>query len=409
MTRTIKFILLFSFLFCFSASAHYYSESFSTWKINNNEISGNFSVLEVESTRILNIEKYRDLAVKENLSEAMVFKKYLEDHVFVLSKNKICPLKKPFEFNLQKEAFVNILMSFQCSSNEDIKIVNNAFFNLIQSHVHIGRVYDGKEILIEKALFFNDQTLEINPEQKELEFNFFKNFYSFLKSGINHILNGFDHLIFIVGLLILISGLRNLLVVITGFTIGHSITLSLAALEIMSPNGILVESIIGFTIMFIGAEYLIKKTNRYLVTNSFLTILITFLLVLNISTKNNFSSILLIGLLIFSLGYFFLHRSINKKNNLLIMITVLFGMIHGLGFGSYLVSTGINSSNIITALLGFNLGVEIGQIIFVLAILSVIWILMQFKLNKIIDLIKNGSFVLVTSMGFFWFIQRLVF
>ena len=409
MTRTIKFILLFSFLFCFSASAHYYSESFSTWKINNNEISGNFSVLEVESTRILNIEKYRDLAVKENLSEAMVFKKYLEDHVFVLSKNKICPLKKPFEFNLQKEAFVSILMNFQCSSNEDIKIINNAFFNLIQSHVHIGRVYDGKEILIEKALFFNDQTLEINPEQKELEFNFFKNFYNFLKSGINHILNGFDHLIFIVGLLILISGIRNLLIVITGFTIGHSITLSLAVLGIMSPNGILVESIIGFTIMFIGAEYLIKKTNRYFVTNSFLIILVTVLLTLNIFTKNNFSSTLLIGLLIFSLGYFSLHRSINKKNGLLVMITVLFGMIHGLGFGSYLISTGINSNNIITALLGFNLGVEIGQIIFVLAILSVIWILMQFKLNKIIDLIKNGSFVLVTSMGFFWFIQRLVF
>ena len=112
MTRTIKFIFLFSYLFCFSANAHYYSESFSTWEINNNEIIGNFSVLEVESTRILNIEKYRDLAVKENLSEAMVFKKYLEDHVFVLSKNKTCPLKKPFEFSLQKEGFINILMNF---------------------------------------------------------------------------------------------------------------------------------------------------------------------------------------------------------------------------------------------------------------------------------------------------------
>ncbi len=90
------------------------------------------------------------------------------------------------------------------------------------------------------------------------------------------------------------------------------------------------------------------------------------------------------------------------------MITVLFGMIHGLGFGSYLVSTGINNSNIITALLGFNLGVEIGQIIFVLVILSIVWMLMQLRLNKIIELIKNFSFMLVTTMGFFWFIQRLI-
>jgi len=179
-------------------------------------------------------------------------------------------------------------------------------------------------------------------------------------------------------------------------------------MDIMSPNGILVESIIGFTIMFIGAEYLIQKTNKYFVTNIFLTILIASLLILNIFTNNSFSTILLLGLLIFSLGYFFLHRSINKKNNLLIMITVLFGMIHGLGFGSYLVSTGINNSNIITALLGFNLGVEIGQIIFVLVILSIVWMLMQLRLNKIIELIKNFSFMLVTTMGFFWFIQRLI-
>ena len=91
------------------------------------------------------------------------------------------------------------------------------------------------------------------------------------------------------------------------------------------------------------------------------------------------------------------------------MITVLFGLIHGLGFGSYLISTGINSNNMITALLGFNLGVEIGQIIFVLTILSIIWVLLKLRQNKIIELIKNISFIFVTTMGFFWFIQRLVF
>ena len=60
----------------------------------------------------------------------------------------------------------------------------------------------------------------------------------------------------------------------------------------MSPDGILVESIIGFTIMFIGAEYLIQKTNKYFVTNIFLTILIASLLILNIFTNNSFSTII---------------------------------------------------------------------------------------------------------------------
>ena len=124
--------------------------------------------------------------------------------------------------------------------------------------------------------------------------------------------------------------------------------------------------------------------------------------------NNNIPPILLIGLLFFSLGYFFLHKSITEKSSLLIVITVLFGMIHGLGFGSYLLSTGINSNNIITSLLGFNLGVEIGQIIFVLTALAVIWMLTKLRFNKTIELIKNTAFIFVTTMGFFWFIQRLV-
>ena len=140
MNKVFKFTLLFIFLFCSYAHAHYYSESFSTWKIYNNQVIGNFSVLEVESTRILNIEKFRDLAVKENLSEAMVFRKYLEDHVYVLDNNRICQIQKPFELSSKKEGFINILMTFQCTSSTDIKIINNALFNIIQSHVHIARV-----------------------------------------------------------------------------------------------------------------------------------------------------------------------------------------------------------------------------------------------------------------------------
>ena len=408
MIRVVKFILFFSLLFSVSVNAHYYSESYSKWDINDNEISGSFNVRQIETTRILNIERYQNLLIQKKFSEQMVFKKYLEEHVFVKSNNEICKIKKPFKLADHKEGFINIDMIFQCSSNENINIINNAFFDLVQSHVHISRVYKNGEILSEKALFFNDQTIEVNSEQTELEFDFFISFYNFLKSGISHILNGYDHLIFIVGLLILMQGIRNLLIVITGFTMGHSITLSLAALEIMSPNGALVESIIGFTIMFIGAEYLIQKTNKYLTANIFFTILITSLLILNIFTSYNLPTILLLGLLIFSVGYFLLHKSVNRKNSLLIIITVLFGMIHGLGFGSYLVSSGISSNNIITALLGFNLGVEIGQIIFISASLIIIGILVKLKFNKIIEIIKNVSFMFVTSMGFFWFIQRLI-
>ena len=78
---------------------------------------------------------------------------------------------------------------------------------------------------------------------------------------------------------------------------------------------------------------------------------------------------------------------------------ILFGIAAGFSPGP---------NNIITSLLGFNLGVEIGQIIFVLIILAVIWMLTKLRFNKTIELVKNTAFIFVTTMGFFWFIQRLV-
>ena len=67
-----KLSLFFFLFFCFPANAHYYSESFSKWNINDDQVSGSFNVLEIEATRVLQIEKYQELALQNNLSEKIV-------------------------------------------------------------------------------------------------------------------------------------------------------------------------------------------------------------------------------------------------------------------------------------------------------------------------------------------------
>ena len=81
--------------------------------------------------------------------------------------------------------------------------------------------------------------------------------------GLDQILSGSDHLLFILGLLLLVTNLKRLLLVITGFTIGHSLTLSLSVINIIQVKSSLVEALIGYTIMFVGLEYLYKE-NKYL-------------------------------------------------------------------------------------------------------------------------------------------------
>ena len=387
-------------------NAHYFSESFSKWNVVDNKVEANFSLLTLESTRIFQVENYQKIMFEENLSETDVFKIYLSQHLKVTSEGKNCSLVDEIKELNSQEGSLNLSLNFECPSNKEIKIINNALFNLVQSHIHIARIYIDNNLYTEKALFFNDQSIDLNEEKENNSFS--NSFYKFFSLGLDHILSGYDHLLFILGLLLLVTNLKRLLLVITGFTIGHSLTLSLSVINIIQVKSSLVEALIGYTIMFVGLEYLYKENKDHRVSMIFITTLSLLLLIFGNLINPNFPYFLILGILIFSLGYFYLLKNLNLENNLLSIITIIFGLIHGFGFGGFLLGSKISSENIFSGLLGFNLGVEVGQIIFVLLILLIYKLLITLKITKIIDVIKNLSFFLVVLFGFFFFIQRLV-
>ena len=387
-------------------NAHYFSESFSKWNVVDNKVEANFSLLTLESTRIFQVENYQKIMFEENLSETDVFKIYLSQHLKVTSEGKNCSLVDEIKELNSQEGSLNLSLNFECPSNKEIKIINNALFNLVQSHIHIARIYIDNNLYTEKALFFNDQSIDLNEEKENNSFS--NSFYKFFSLGLDHILSGYDHLLFILGLLLLVTNLKRLLLVITGFTIGHSLTLSLSVINIIQVKSSLVEALIGYTIMFVGLEYLYKENNDHRVSMIFITTLSLLLLIFGNLINPNFPYFLILGILLFSLGYFYLLKNLNSENNLLSIITIIFGLIHGFGFGGFLLGSKISSENIFSGLLGFNLGVEVGQIIFVLLILLIYRLLMTLKITKIIEVMKNLSFFAVVFFGFFFFIQRLI-
>ncbi len=387
-------------------NAHYFSESFSKWNVVDNKVEANFSLLTLESTRIFQVENYQKIMFEENLSETDVFKIYLSQHLKVTSEGKNCSLVDEIKELNSQEGSLNLSLNFECPSNNEIKIINNALFNLVQSHIHIARIYIDNNLYTEKALFFNDQSIDLNEEKESNSFS--NSFYKFFSLGLDHILSGYDHLLFILGLLLLVTNVKRLLLVITGFTIGHSLTLSLSVINIIQVKSSLVEALIGYTIMFVGLEYLYKENNDHRVSMIFITTLSLLLLIFGNLINPNFPYFLILGILLFSLGYFYLLKNLNSENNLLSIITIIFGLIHGFGFGGFLLGSKISSENIFSGLLGFNLGVEVGQIIFVLLILLIYKLLMTLKITKIIEVMKNLSFFAVVFLGFFFFIQRLI-
>jgi hydrogenase/urease accessory protein HupE len=143
--------------------------------------------------------------------------------------------------------------------------------------------------------------------------------------GIEHILGGFDHLLFVLSLLLLVDGVRRLLWTVTAFTVAHSITLAAASLGVLQVPGPPVEACIALSIVFVAAEIVHARRGR---------------------------------------------PGLTQRSPW--VVAFAFGLLHGLGFASALAQVGLPERQIPTALLFFNLGVEIGQVLFILAVLGVL-------------------------------------
>jgi hydrogenase/urease accessory protein HupE len=148
---------------------------------------------------------------------------------------------------------------------------------------------------------------------------------TYLGLGVEHILFGIDHLLFILAMLLLVRSWRRLVATITAFTVAHSITLAAATLGFVHMPPKPVEAAIALSIVFLAVEIVHGRMGRPGLTGRWPWV-----------------------------------------------VAFMFGLLHGLGFASALREVGLPESAIPTALLFFNLGVELGQLAFVGAALAVI-------------------------------------
>jgi len=186
---------------------------------------------------------------------------------------------------------------------------------------------------------------------------------TYLLLGIEHILSGIDHLVFVLALMLLVRGARRLVATITAFTVAHSITLAGATLGLVNLPAPPVEAAIALSIVFVAAEIIHAQRGSPSITGRFPWI-----------------------------------------------VAFTFGLLHGFGFAGALSEIGLPQSSIPLALLFFNVGVEIGQLLFVVAVLSALWVgkllAGQIRLPQP-DWIWAVPPYLIGSLACFWFLQRL--
>ena len=181
--------------------------------------------------------------------------------------------------------------------------------------------------------------------------------------GIEHILTGFDHLLFVLALLILVQGTRRLIATITAFTLAHSLTLFAATLGWLNVPGPPVEAVIALSIVFVAGEIVHARQGRSGLTQRWPWI-----------------------------------------------VAFSFGLLHGLGFAGALAEVGLPPLSIPMALLFFNVGVEIGQLIFIAGVLIAVNAARGIARSLKIDAPSWGWRVPPYAIGgiaSFWVVQRV--
>jgi hypothetical protein len=179
---------------------------------------------------------------------------------------------------------------------------------------------------------------------------------TFVPAGIHHILIGPDHILFLIGLLLLGGGWKALLKIVTAFTIGHSITLSLAALNILTPPPTVIEPAIALSIVFVGADNLVRGGGR----------------------------------------------------DVRALIALTFGLVHGFGFANVLREFGLPREALGWSLFSFNVGVEIGQLFIVMLVATALALVRRRSETVGMRLAFAGSLVVIAA-GTYWFVQRVFF
>jgi len=178
--------------------------------------------------------------------------------------------------------------------------------------------------------------------------------------GITHILLGVDHLLFVFALLLIVNNRRRLLWTITAFTVAHSITLAAATLGLVYIPQQPVEAVIALSILFLAMEIVHGKNGRP-----------------------------------------------GAAARWPWLVAFIFGLLHGFGFAGALAEVGLPQQAIPLALVFFNVGVELGQLIFVACVVLLGWALQRLKQRKLLDWAETAVIYSIGGLSSFWLFERV--
>jgi hypothetical protein len=380
------------------AFAHTRSETHSAWQIKGTTVHLQFTVPDLEAKRIT---PDGDMPSVEQLGS------YIAEHVAALSGDQACKMTEGPRPIASAPGYRRYEFAFECPDADEIKVRSSAWFELVESHTDFAQIQTDSGVFVEELITKDQQTLDVSEHSGSPLQN--AGFLEFMQMGIMHIFTGVDHMSFMLGLVLISRRVRDLLFVVTGFTIGHSLTLGLAVTGILRPEAQYIDALVALTIALIGAENLGDSTHKPLfVALGMGGIMFVLAFARYLGAPVLLPMLLLIGGGLFSANYLMLTGHLRDAARVRLVMTLVFGLIHGFGFASNLLEMRLPSGRLTQLLVGFNLGVEVGQVTVVLGAVLVGYLFVKTRLAVPRPIFTDLAAAFLVGEGLYWFLGRTV-
>ena len=375
--------------------AHTRSESHSVIEINGTGVDIVTTISEPDLARIG--------AQGGRISDAAVGH-YLADRFRPLAGDEPCALVPPVVPLAAAPGFRRYDLTFVCRTSRDLRIQDAALFDLIAGHVDFVQIQNVETgDFTEELITADRQTFEIGGEAEQLKQ---AGLFDFVRLGVLHILTGVDHMSFLLGLMLISRRPRDLVFVITGFTLGHSLTLGLAVTGVVRPRAEFIDALVALTIVLIGAENISEATRRPYVVAAVMAIAMGAMLSLRLFGFGELPPFLVFGAALFSSSYLLMCGTAKDPGRLRLVMTMAFGLVHGFGFASDLLTMQLPRERLIALLGGFNVGVEIGQLTLVVGVAAIVLVAARIGLALPRRLVVDVGSSALVAIGTYWLVAR---
>jgi hypothetical protein len=379
------------------AAAHQTSLSYSTWVLDAGGARVSVRVSELDLSRL-------GLAFQSTGAADDPVAAYLVSHLGLASDAGACVPERAPALRDAPEGWVVYAWRARCPAGPPRHLASSLFLDVAPSHLHFARITDASGATRERVLSEAEPAWALPADTGEpAAASGGTSLAGYVALGIQHILTGWDHLAFVLALLLLAGTLREVAALVTSFTVAHSVTLALATLGVLRPEAHAVEALIGFSIALVAAEnaWILAGRDRWLPW-----LAAGFVLLLAAVPGGAVPRLALLGLALFTVCHFGLLRRSPSPARLRAAVAFAFGLVHGFGFAGVLAELELPTARLASALFGFNLGVEVGQ----LAVVAVVWPLLRLlerragagPARRLAEAASAG----ICGLGLYWFVVR---